>query len=425
MTTFSAWRTVGVLWAGRAAVVAAVVVLPAVAWAGTTWDGGVIDTDFTTGANWDDNSAPTFTGGTSTLSFGIGGSTATVNTAADLARIILDRDASFTIANGSGSLTFQGEDVGGVLTGITASPTTVGTTAAYTISESIALGASQSWNVANNGAGGTSLSVSGVISGAGVGLTKISSGTLALTGANTFSGPLTVAEGVLSINSWNSANTNGPLGNNAANVVLGSATSAGTLRYTGGNSIPNALLRGIELAAGGGVIQMGGTGRDDGYVHLNGSSISGSGPLTINSPGMTRFIIVGSSTFSGPVAVQAGELQGSVLGSGTFTPFGVGTNGLGSAVTVDAGAILTTYSNFGTPTVLLGSLAGSGTVRTETSGSQLQIGGDDTSTTFSGQLQGTFAPVKVGSGTLALTGANTFSGPLTVAEGVLSINSWN
>ena len=394
--------------------------------AGTIWDGGGGDTNLTTAANWDDDSAPTFTGGTSTLTFGTGGSTATVDTAADLARIILDRDSAFAIANGSGSLTLQGEDVGGVLTGITASPATSGTTVAYTISESVALGATQSWNVANNGAGTTSLSVSGVISGAAPNLTKLGSGTLTLSGANTFTGSLTVAEGVLSINSWNNVSTNGPLGNSAANVVLGSATTAGTLRYTGAAVDPPATPRGIELAAGGGVIQLTGVGRNSGRVHISGSSISGSGPLTIDNPNGARFLIVGSSTFSGPVTVQAGELQ---LNLDPTTTLGGGSNGLGSAVTLNSGAVLTLWRNGGSSTVRLGSLAGGGTVRSESGGTQtLSVGGDDTSTTFSGVIQdsyssltGSIALTKVGSGTLTLSGSNTYSGDTTISAGRLEL----
>jgi autotransporter-associated beta strand protein len=393
--------------------------------AGTTWDAGGGNTNFTTGANWTDDSAPTFTGGTSTLTFATAGSTATVDTAANLARIIFDRDIAFSIADGSGSLALAGETVGGVLTGITASPATAGTTVAYTISESIALGATQSWNVANNGAGGTSLSVSGVISGAGVGLTKIGSGTLTLSAANTFSGPLIVAEGVLSINEWNIANANGPLGNSAANVVLGSATSAGTLRYTGGNSNAPTTLRGIDLAAGGGVIQMGGTGRDGGYVHIEGSRITGSGQLTINSPGMTRFLVTGgSSGFSGPVRVQAGELQGNVtFSSGTYTPFGTGSNGLGSAMTIDSGAILSLWggNNIG---IALGSLAGSGTVRSESGAYTLRVGGDGTSTTFSGAITSgnALSLTKVGAGTLTLGGSSAYTGATQIAAGALLVN---
>ncbi len=411
------------LWAAAGLMAVLLAMSPQSAQAGTTWDGGGINTNFTTSANWNDDSAPTFTGGGSTLTFGSGGSTATVDTAADLARIILDRDAAFTLADGSGSLTLQGEDVGGVLTGITASPATAGTTVAYTISESVALGATQSWNVANNGVGGTSLSVSGVISGSGVGLTKIGSGRLALSGANTFSGSLAVADGVLSINSWNNVSTNGPLGNSAANVVLGSATTAGTLRYTGAAVDPPATPRGIELAAGGGVIQLTGVGRDSGRVHISGSSISGRGPLTIDNPNGARFLIVGSSTFSGPLTVQAGELQ---LNLDPTTTLGGGSNGLGSAVTVNSGALLTLWRNNGSSTIRLGSLAGGGTVRVEGGGTQtLSVGGDDTSTTFSGVMQNTIALTKVGSGTLTLSAANSFTGVMSIDGGTVSVGSWN
>ena len=257
------------------------------------------------------------------------------------------------------------------------------------------------------------------------GLTKLGSGTLALSGANTFTGSLTVAAGALSINSWNNSSSNGPLGNSSTPVTLGSATSSGMLIYTGSNIRPPSTVRGINLAAGGGVIRMGGSGRDGGYVHINGSSITGSGPLTIDSPGMTRFLIVGSGSFTGPVTVQAGELQANVTSGATFTPFGVGTNGLGSAMTVNAGAILTVYSAANTPTILLGSLAGSGTVRRDSESTivTLRIGGDDTSTTFSGRLQDAFAPVKVGAGTLTLSGSNSYTGATSVNAGVLALGT--
>jgi autotransporter-associated beta strand protein len=425
-------------WAacGLTAVWCLVLALPA--HGGTTWDGGGVNTNFTTGANWNDDSAPSFTGGTSTLTFATSGSTATVDTAASLARIILNSDSAFTVANGSGSLTLAGETVGGVLTGITASPATAGTSVAYTISEQIALGATQSWNVANNGAGGTSLSVSGVISGVSLGLTKIGSGTLTLTGANTFSGSLSVAEGTLSFDSWNNWRTNGRLGNSSTPVVLGGAATSGTLVYTGNSILGGGTnIRGFEVAAGGGTLRLG--GGVGASVNIQGSSITGSGPVTYDfdpfgTDASRRIWIVGNSTFSGPVTVATGQLQTNLrFSSGTYTPFGTGANGLGPAMTLAPNTTLTVWSNAEATDVaiLIGSLAGSGTVRPDDNGRYNWIvGGNNTSTTFSGVLSqaGSTGPMrltKIGSGTLTLSGSNTFTGTMAINEGTVSVGSWN
>jgi autotransporter-associated beta strand protein len=440
--TKNSQRAANGLWAAAMAAVAAAALLPAAAWAGTTWDGGGIDTNFTTGANWDDNSAPTFTGGTSTLTFGSGGSTATVDTAAELSRIILNRDAAFTIANGSGALTLQGETVGGVLTGITASPATAGTTVAYTISESIALGATQSWNVANNGAGGTSLSVSGVVSGAGAGLTKLGSGTLALTGANTFTGQSRIEDGTVRITSWiNNNNANGAFGNSANALVLGGTSTAAQLIFSSAATSGGfyTTTKPVELGAAGGTIKLEFTGNSLGPANeaaLRGV-ISGSGGLTVDATNARLSIYPlaasgGNMTFTGPVNLVAGTLQASLdnqTGSGTATPFGAGTNGLGSALTMSPGTVLNLWTQDISRSIRLGSLAGSGTVSGEAGGTKtFIIGGNDTSTTFAGTIvngggSGQLAITKTGSGTLTLTGSSSYTGATTISAGVLALGN--
>jgi autotransporter-associated beta strand protein len=422
-------------WAGVIAAVAAAALLPATAWAGTTWDGGGIDTNFTTGANWDDDSAPTFTGGTSTLTFGSGGSTATVDTAANLARIILNRDAAFTIANGSGALTLQGETVGGVLTGITASPATAGTTVAYTISESIALGAHQSWNVANNGAGGTSLSVSGIVSGSSADLVKLGSGTLTLTGANTFTGQSRIEDGTVRITSWiNNNNANGAFGNSAHALVLGGTSTAAQLIHTNTNSVGSyqPSTKSLVLGAAGGTIKLEFTGNSLGAaneVALSGG-ISGSGGLTVDAAN-ARLTIQANSTFTGPLSLVAGTLQANMTSGTIGTPFGAGTNGLGSAVTMSAGTVLAVFTSDASRSIRLGSLAGSGTVSGEAGGTKtFIIGGDDTSTTFAGTIvnfiggtSGQLAITKTGSGTLTLTGSSSYTGATQINAGVLALGN--
>src|SRR5262249_7966356 len=71
----------------------------------------------------------------------------------------------------------------------------------------------------------------------------------------------------------------------------------------------------------------------------------------------------------------------------------------------------------------LGSHSGAGTIIYDPLPvfATLTTGGDNLSTTFSGIISGNIALVKVGTGTLTLSGANTYVGPTTVLEGTLEV----
>lgn len=280
------------------------------------------------------------------------------------------------------------------------------------------------------------IAVSGVMSGVG-GLLKTGAGSLRLAGGNTFTGAVAVEDGTLSVPVWNNDGANGPLGNSAMPITLGGATTVGTLRFTGaGSNNAPSVIRALALAAGGGRVQMVYTGgdRNANYVHIDGSRITGSGGLTVDTfagGATSRFIVIGNAAYTGPTIVAPnGELQANyndTLNDGT--PFGAGLNGLGSAVTVQAGGRLTFFS-FGTSaTVALGSLAGSGFVQGEGGGVHtFKIGGDNSSTTFSGIIQDNGSPTaitKVGNGALTLTGANTHSGQIAIAAGAITVPDWN
>lgn len=113
----------------------------------------------------------------------------------------------------------------------------------------------------NSGKTGT---ISGIISGNG-GFTKEGAGTLTLTGANTYSGTTTVANGTLSVS------TDGALGNSAVTI------NGGTLEVNGGNERNANILRG-DVTINGGTLLI--KGKNNKVVDTN---------VTVNTNGTMKF----------------------------------------------------------------------------------------------------------------------------------------
>jgi len=298
----------------------------------------------------------------------------------------------------------------------------------------ILAGTTPTVTVNNLGAAGKA-TISAVVDGT-VGLTKSGEGTLALTGANTYSGGTVVNNSTLSIN------TDGALG-----AVPGSATPAnitlngGTLQ-TAAASLSISANRGISIGSGGGTIANSGGGTLT-YVGI----IAGPGGLTLNSPvGSSAITLNAQSTYSGgtiingPSSVNILCLTGSFgsAGNPTSGPFGKGPitwNGpstrstTGSPVTI-ANAIIfaadTTFLNgsgeqtlfFSGPVTLLNSN------RTLT----VNIGQNDStkSLTLSGAIGdggNTYGLTKAGTGNLVLSGANTYGGDTIITAGKLELGA--
>ena len=119
----------------------------------------------------------------------------------------------------------------------------------------------------------------------------------------------------------------------------------------------------------------------------------------------------GANTYTGATNLVKGALVGA-----STTAFG--SNG---ALTVAGGADLDLSDN-----ITVGSLTGAGNIYALGGVRTLTVGGDNTSTTFSGPLKTAVALTKVGSGTLTLSGNNSlFSGGLTIDGGAVSLGSSN
>lgn len=123
----------------------------------------------------------------------------------------------------------------------------------------------------------------------------------------------------------------------------------------------------------------------------------GSGTLTLNA----------ASSYSGATTVDAGTLRGGAANSFSGA----------SATTVDAGATL----DLGGFDQAIGSLAGAGAVTLGTA--TLSSGANNASTTFSGTISGAGTFVKEGTGTLTLSGVNSYSGPTRIQGGTLRMGA--
>lgn len=154
-----------------------------------------------------------------------------------------------------------------------------------------------------------------------------------------------------------------------------------------------------------------GTGANGSSLTVSGV-VSGTGNLTKTGAGMLT-LSNAASTYAGSTTVNAGVLQAGVANGFNNT----------SAHVINGTGILR-LNNF---SATIGSLAGVGTVENSGAGTDtLTVGGDNTSTTFSGVLQdgasGLLGLTKVGTGTLTLSGMNTHTGTTTVRNGVLVVS---
>ena len=247
----------------------------------------------------------------------------------------------------------------------------------------------------------------GAVVAAVTNLVKAGTGTLVLAGAKTFTGAVFVNGGTLQFSN------NNQLGNAAA-VTAVTIRDGATLSYTGATATIAATgtaAHTFTLTGGNATIEV-----TNAVTTLTLSGvISGAGGLTKSGPGILS--VNAAATFSGPTFVNAGTL--SIAAADRLTD--------SSSVTVGAAGILDVA--LGNETI--GSLAGAGVVTTaaSTTARTLNVGGDNTSTTFSGRFTGAIGNVlrKTGSGILTLTGVTSseWLGTADLQSGILRIGSNN
>jgi autotransporter-associated beta strand protein len=242
-------------------------------------------------------------------------------------------------------------------------------------------------------------------------LTKDGAGTLTVGTANTFSGGMNFQGGTTVISSG------GNLGSGP--IVFGDGTVltsnyGGSTAFTMGNT--------LNVAAGNTA-----TVNMSGRMAIGGGT--GSGTLNVNVPGTNgtyEYLYGAWSTFTGTLNIT-GTVSGAVI---TTRPNGGGFDGgLGAAVVNLDNVSLLSYDNSGGNTTNIGAL--SGTATASLGGVQFagpvtyNIGALNTNTTFAGPISngsGSLLLNKVGTGTLTLTGSNSYTGATNVNAGTLQMN---
>ncbi len=302
-------------------------------------------------------------------------------------------------------------------------------------------------------------------------LAKSGSGTLTLSGLNTYTGKTTISAGTISINtlqnvSGGSSSLGAPTNSGNGTIDIG---ATGVLEYTGSGHSSDRI---INLTADGGTVSASGSGAftlsggvtgNTFNLVLNGTGEgSQSGVIsttngTLTKSGSGTWTLSGNNTFTGTTTVSVGTLKLGAAGNATNTP--LGTTGSGTSVTsgavldlagftlgtsealtlngsgiTNSGALMNsgaaaTYSGL----ITLGSATringGTGTINISNastitgSGFTLTLGGAQggTLTSILGTLAGGLTIVDGGTWTIA--GNNTYTGTTTVTAGTLILNA--
>ncbi len=393
----------------------------------------------------------------------------------------------FTNTGTGGALVLEGAAAVTVTNPVSVTSTTtnniVGNPAGLTFSGNWSLGALFTFGTGNTA--GNQTIISGVVSGT-AGLTIYNSGTLVLSGVNSYSGTTAInSPAVLTI---------GGAGQLGGGSYSGNIVNNGTFNY---NSTATQTLSGVISGTGpvkqnnGGTLVLTGVNTFSGGTTVTGGGVLGvnadsglgaaAGALTLNggclknnnsSPTFTasRTITLGAgggyfdagagpshpitvnSKFSGSGALLI-DLDGSpvVLANTANNYTGdtiIGTNGpgyfsggtqawlkLGASSVIPNGSgkgNVYIYSAFNGLLDLAGfnqtinGLSGDGIVDNSAGNGSLAVGNNNQSSTFSGVIQntaGTLSLGKAGSGVFTLAGANTYTGATTVSAGTLALGA--
>jgi fibronectin-binding autotransporter adhesin len=269
-----------------------------------------------------------------------------------------------------------------------------------TATQTVGLGVQLTGNQTITAASGN-IVLAGVLSdaGSGYGITIGGTNTVALSAANTFSGPTTVASGRLdlahglALQNSTLTLTGGSLAFDSS--VSGAAFSLGGL--SGGGNINLATVAGSPVALS--------VGGNNANTNLSGV-LSGAGSL--NKTGSGTVVLSGANTFTGNTLVSGGILQltnASALQNSALDNSGAGQINWATLTAVTLGGLtnggnLNLLNNLGQPVTL-------------------SVGNNNLNNASAAAISGSGGITKIGAGLQALSGNNTYTGATIISAGTL------
>jgi fibronectin-binding autotransporter adhesin len=252
---------------------------------------------------------------------------------------------------------------------------------------------------------GDTIMVANTISGSGT-LTQAGTGTVILTGGNTYTGTTAISAGTLQVDN---GGTTGTLGS-------GDVTDSGALVFdrsdtiTVGNAISGSGS--VALVSTGTLILTG----NNSY----GATAISAGTLQVGNAGTSGTLGIGPVTDDASLVFNRTDtllVPNAISGTGTLTQAGTGTT------------ILAGNNSYGTTAISAGTLQvgnggtsgalGSGGV---TNNASLVFDRSDT-LTVANVISGTGALAQAGTGTTILTGNNNYTGVTSITAGILSVGT--
>lgn len=353
-------------------------------------------------------------GSNNTLVFDGFSSTAFANAIPNWQLVALRNSANVTLSGASYALTNLSLDPG--------------TTATFT-APALTIGGQINDNGTLVFASASNLNITAPIQGSGA-VTQAGNGTLVLSGAGTYTGPTTVASGILQAGGANllspasafNVNSGATLDLGNANQTIGSLAGAGAVNLGAGTLTTGGLGTstsfGGVIAGGGGLVKTGaGSMTLTGANSYTGGTTISSGALQLGDGGSTGSI-VGDVTDNGSLVFNRSDVStyaGTISGAGSVTQQGTGTTVLTANHTYTGGTTI----NAGT--LQLGDGGSSGSIVGDVVDNGALVFNRGDVSTYAGVISGAGSVTQQGAGTTVLTGNSTYGGGTTINAGALQL----
>jgi autotransporter-associated beta strand protein len=395
-----------------------------------TWTDGNSDQNWSGAGNWS-GGVPHLAGDSATFN-SAGGSAVTLNAIETVGGITFNNPSSDVIS-GAHTLTLDGSGHGATVTVSAGTANAINTSVALNDNTTIVANSGQSLTL-----GGTVANSSGSKT-----LTITGGGTNILSSANTY-GPSAGSVGTSLGGATVQVGNNTALGSGDVSVTGSSTLQSGAAGLSVANNIAVSSAQTATVDNNGNNLTFGGT-------------ISGSGNLS--EIGSGTLTLGGNNTYTGNTAIGGALIynssaaqtnSGVISGSGTLTQNGSGTlvlsgaNTFTNTTTISAGTLTlgnslalqnsTLNYNSGSLTfsgitaATLAALSGPvdlSLVNDASAAVVLTVGGNNSTTTYSGVLSGIGSLTKNGTGTLTLSGDESLTGALTATGGTLVLSGNN